>query len=194
MFRTVLLTVVTLTIAIGGGAASVWYALQAQEGVGAVTIGSWTAYPNMGAPDADPYSKARAAREGLLALGRAEGLPFFATRDAGGDQLSRKCSYLIEGSTPPARLWTLYAADRSLRMIAGERRRKPAVQSLDILRNADNSFAIAIGPDATPGNWLSVSGDGPMVFVLTLYDTPVAGSIGVEDVELPQVLKAGCDD
>jgi hypothetical protein len=54
MFRTVLLTVVTLTIAIGGGAASVWYALQAQEGVGAVTIGSWTAYPNMGAPDADP--------------------------------------------------------------------------------------------------------------------------------------------
>jgi hypothetical protein len=192
MFRTVFLTLVTLAIAIGGGAASVWYALQVQEGIGAVTVGNWTAYPQMGAPEADPYSKARAAREGLLALGRAEGLSFFATRDTGGEQLSRKCSYLVEGSTPPARFWTLYAADRSFGVISGERRRKPAVQSLDILRNADNSFAIAIGPDAMPGNWLSVSGDGPMVVVLTLYDTPVAGTIGVEDVELPQVLRTGC--
>src|SRR5262245_18834658 len=117
MIRTVLLILVTLAIAIGGGAASVWYALEAQEGVGAVRIGSWTAYPTMGAPDADPYSKARAARQGLLALGRAEGVAFFAAHDASGMLLSRNCSYLIEGSTPPARFWTFYVADRSLRMI-----------------------------------------------------------------------------
>jgi hypothetical protein len=30
------------------------------------------------------------------------------------------------------------------------------------------------------------------VFVLTLYDTPVAGVIGAEDVELPQVLRTAC--
>ena len=194
MIRTVLLTLATLAIAIGGGAASVWYALEAQEGVGAVTIGSWTAYPTMGAPDADPYSKARAARQGLLALGRAEGLAFLATHDATGASLSRRCSYLIEGSTPPARFWTLYVADRSLRMLPLARLRKPALQSLAILRNPDNSFVIAVGPEATPGNWLSTGGEGPMVFVLTLYDTPVSGSIGVEDVELPQVLRTGCHE
>jgi hypothetical protein len=193
MLRTVLLTLVTLAIAVGGGTASVWQALQAREGVGTVRIGSWTAYPSMGAPDADPYSKARAARQGLLALGRAEGIAFFATRDADGAQLSRKCSYRIEGSAPPARFWTLYAADPSLRMLPGDRHRKPALQSLDVLRNTDNSFAVTVGPDATPGNWLSVAGAGPMVFVLTLYDTPVSGSIGVEDVGLPQVLRTGCD-
>jgi len=192
MLRTVLLILVTLAIAIGGGAGSVWYALQAREGVGTVTVGSWTAYPSMGAPDADPYSKARAARQGLLALGRAEGVAFFATRDAGGVQLSRKCSYKIEGSAPPARFWTLYAADEALRMITGDRRREPALQSLDVLRNADSSFAVAVGPDAMPGNWLSVAGEGPMVFVLTLYDTPAAGNIGVEDVGLPKVLRIGC--
>ena len=70
--------------------------------------------------------------------------------------------------------------------------RKPALQSLAILRNPDNSFAVAIGPNAAPGNWLSISGGGPMAFVLTLYDTPVAGNIGVEDVELPQVRRTGC--
>ena len=85
MFRTVFLTLVTLAIAIGGGAASVWYTLRAQEGIGAVTIGNWTAYPSMGAVDADPYSKARAAREGILALGRAEGLAFFSNRDSNGN-------------------------------------------------------------------------------------------------------------
>jgi hypothetical protein len=193
MLRTVFLVLVTLVIAVGGGAASVWYTLQAQEGVGAVTIGPWTAYPWVGAPDADPYSKARAAREGRLALGRAEGIAFFASRDATGAPLSRRCSYLIEGSAPPARFFTLYAADRSLGAIAGERRRKPALQSLDLLRSPDNSFAITVGPDATPGNWLPVSGEGPMVLVLILYDTPVAGSIGVEDVELPKVLRTGCN-
>lgn len=192
MFRTVLLVLVTLVIAVGGGAASVWYALQVQEGVGAVTVGSWIAYPSMGAPDADPYSKARAAREGLLALGRAEGIAFFAARDAGGEPLLRKCSYRIEGTTPPARFWTLFATDPSLHVLSGERSRRSALQSLAILRNSDNSFAVAIGPDPTPGSWLNVSGDGPMVLVLTFYDTPVSGSLGVEDIELPQVLRTSC--
>jgi len=193
MLRTVLPILVTFVIAIGGGAASVWYVLQAQEGVGAVTIGSWTAYPSVGALDADPYSKARAAREGLLALGRAEGIFFLAGRDASGEPLSRKCSYLVEGLAPPARFFTLYAADRSLRLLPDGRRRGAALQSLDLLRNPDNSFAVAIGQHPMPGNWLPVSGAGPMTLVLTFYDTPVAGSIGVEDVALPQVLRTGCD-
>jgi hypothetical protein len=192
MLKTVFLTLATLLIAIGGGAASVWYALQAQEGIGAVTIGNWTAYPSMGALDADPYSKARAAREGILALGRAEGLAFFSNRDSSGDTLSRKCSYVIEGATPPARFWTFYAADRSLAMLPGQGKRKPAANSVSLLRNPDNSFTMTIGPDATPGNWLSISGDGPMVFVLTFYDTPVSSSAGIAEIELPQVLRTGC--
>jgi hypothetical protein len=31
-----------------------------------------------------------------------------------------------------------------------------------------------------------------MLFVLTLYDSPVAGVIGAEDVQLPQVLRTAC--
>jgi hypothetical protein len=77
-------------------------------------------------------------------------------------------------------------------MIEPKAARKPALQSLSILRNPDNSFVIAIGPNATPGNWLKIGGDGPMTLVLTLYDSPVAGNIGVEDVELPQVLRTSC--
>jgi hypothetical protein len=33
-----------------------------------------------------------------------------------------------------------------------------------------------------------------MRLVLTLYDTPVAGSTGVSEIALPIVLEAGCHD
>ncbi len=83
MLRTVFVVALSLAIAIGGGAASVWYALKMPDGLGAVSIGPWTTFPDLGTPDADPYSKARIAREGVLSLGLAEGLTFVAQRDFG---------------------------------------------------------------------------------------------------------------
>ena len=75
--RTVFILIV-IAIAIGGGTASVWYVLRAQEGIGALTVGDWTAFPAIGTPEADPYAKARIARDVILPLGRAEGLAFIA--------------------------------------------------------------------------------------------------------------------
>lgn len=193
MLRTVFLVLLAVSVAIAGGAGSVWYALGSQDGIGAVNIGGWTAFPNIGTPDADPYSKARVAREGVLTLGRAEGLTFIAQRDSTGARLSRACSYVVQGATPPARFWTLYAANENLAVLDTQRKRKPAVSSIGLLRTADNAFAIAISPNATPGNWLGIDGAGNFTVVLTLYDTPIASSSGIDAVELPQVLKVGCD-
>lgn len=193
MLRTGLLTLLTLVIAIGGGGVSVWYALSVQEGVGAVTIGGWTAYPEMGTPDADPYSKARVARDGLLVLGRAEGLAFVAQHDSTGETLRRECRYMVEGTIPPARLWTLYAIDARRVAIAAASHMPGVVNSYGVLFLPDNSLAITVGNLPAPGNWLATGGSGPMALVLTLYDTPIAGSTGMADIELPQVLKVGCD-
>ena len=194
MIRTLLLTLVVVVIAVGGGGASVWYALQAQEGIGAVTIGGWTAFPSIGTPDADPYSKGRVAREGLLALGHAEGLVFIAHADSRGDAIERRCSYKVEGATPPARFWTIYAADLGYTVLRLEGRAAPAIQSQDVLRAADNSFSIGFGPQPVPGNWIRVDGAGAYTLVLTLYDTPLASNPGFADIALPQVLRTGCDD
>ena len=193
MLKTAFLTLLTLTIAIGGGTASLWYVLRTQDGVGAVKIGGWTAFPEIGTPNADPYSMARVARQGTLSLGRAEGLAFAAERDAGGALLRRECSYRIEGSTLPARFWTLYAADRTGRVIKAGDGRASALHSLELLRQPDSSFAIAVDSRPASGNWLAVSGSGAMRLVLTLYDTPIVGSTGIAEVELPLVIGAGCD-
>ncbi|MEZ2333235.1 DUF1214 domain-containing protein [Mesorhizobium sp. RCC_202] len=193
MLKTALLTLISLAIAIGLGGYSVWYALNAQDGVGAIRIGQWTAFPDVGSLAADPYSKARVAREGVLALGRAEGLAFVAERDEAGEPLKRECAYTIEGSYPTARFWTLYAADQSLGVIGTGKPRQAALQSYEVLRQADNAVVISVGNRPAPGNWLITNGFGKMYFVLTFYDTPIASSTGLSDVTLPRILKAGCN-
>jgi hypothetical protein len=193
MLKTAFLTFIVLAVSIVGGGASVWYTLKANESVGAVTIGEWTAFPAIGTPDADPYSKARVAREGLLALGRAEGLSFSAQRDSAGGALLRQCIYRIEGPVPSARFWTLYAADSAGAVIRAGELRSAALHSNQLVRLADSSVSITAGARPAPGNWLALSGAGPMTLVLTFFDTPIAAATGASDIVLPSIVKAGCD-
>lgn len=193
MLKNSLLILLSLIVAIGGGAGSVWYALAEQHAVGSVNIGAWETFPDIGTPDADPYSRARIARAGVLTLGRAEGLSFVARRDSGGNALRRECRYAIEGRFPAARFWTLYAGDTDLYPLDANSPRTAALHSNEMLRFADNSITLSVGMSPSPGNWLPVSGTGPLALVLTLYDTPIAGDVGGSDIQLPQVLSVGCD-
>lgn len=192
MLKNVLLISIALAIAIAGGAASVVYALDRFNGAGGVTIGPWATFPSFGTADADPYAKARFAREGGLALGQAEGISFTANRDSLGQPLTADCAYRFEGVVPPARFWTLQATDAAGDPLTGVGRRKPALESRSLLRSPDGAVEIRIGSEPAPGNWLAISGAGPMRLVLTLYDTPISGEAGVMDVELPEIRKDGC--
>lgn len=193
MFRSAFLILVVLALALGGGGASVWYALQAQDGVGAVTIGGWTAFPDMGTPDADPYAKARVSREGLLALGRAEGLAFSAQRDASGARLRRECGYRIEGPTPSARFWTLHATDEQGALVGADFGVAPALHSIALLRADNGDVVVTVSARPASGNWLPLAGQGGMSLVLTLYDTPIAASTGLADITLPRIIGTGCN-
>jgi len=193
MIRGGVFALVVVAVAIGGGGASVWYALKMQDGIGAIRVGQWTAFPDIGTPDADPYSKARVAREGVLPLGQAEGLTFVAGSDADGAPLRRECAYSVSGALPPARFWTLYAADTSLDVIRTGKMRSATMQSYQALRQPDNSLEISVGGHPAPGNWLLSGGAGEMFLVLTFYDTPIATSTGLSDLALPAIKKTGCD-
>lgn len=193
MLKNALSTLLVLVIAVGLGGGSVWYALDARTGVGAIRIGPWTAFPDIGTPQADPYTQARTAREGVLSLGRAEGLAFVAEKDSDGAPLRRQCRYTIDGGFPTARFFTLYAADASLDPIDTGSPRRSVLQSYQLLWRVDDTALIATGSSPLPGNWLAVSGAGPLYFVLSFYDTPIATSTGLSDVKLPEIRKAGCD-
>lgn len=193
MFKTVFLIFVALAVAIGGGAASVWYALEASRGVGSVTIGQWVTFPDFGTPQADPYSRARFAREGGLSLGQAEGISFITNRDTAGAALRANCRYQLRGAVPPSRFWTVYATDAAGRLLPPVGRLQPALQSRELVRFGDGPATVEIAAQPVPGNWLPISGTGPIRLVLTVFDTPVSGDAGVIDIQLPRVERKGCD-
>lgn len=196
MFRTPLVIATALAVAFGLGILSSIYALRATVGFGAIALGPWTAFPNAQTIDADPYAKAHRARDGRLLLGSAEGLTFTAARDSANRTLVENCRYEISGLTPPARLWTLHAADRNGDPLEGTRTGLPTgINAWSVLRDADSAFTIRIASGATAGNWLAVpEGRAPFLLVMTLLDTPTAGSSGVIDLSMPAINRLGCAD
>ncbi|MGQ3295490.1 MAG: DUF1214 domain-containing protein [Shinella sp.] len=196
MFRTPLVIATALAVAFGLGILSSIYSLRATVGFGAIALGPWTAFPAAQTTDADPYAKAHRARDGKLLLGSAEGLTFTAAKDSENRTLVENCRYEIQGITPPARLWTLHAADRNGNPLPGTLPGLPTgLNAWSVLRSADSSFSIRIAASATPGNWLAVpQGKAPFLLVMTLLDTPTAGSSGVIDLAMPGITRLDCAD
>lgn len=188
MIRTALLILLSLVIAIVGGAASVAWVLDSGIKPGAVHVGAWTAYPQSGTADADPYTRAQVAVTGNLPLGRAEGLAFQASKDDNGDGLLAECSYILAGLTPPARFWTLRTEKSDAANVTG------TLHSRSIIRAADNGMEIAIGPLPASGNWLRTEGRGEMRLVLTIYDSLVKGGPMADTMTMPAIRRTGCDE
>jgi hypothetical protein len=189
--RFLFLAVVALTIAIAGGAWSASVMLERFEGAGSLDVGPWQADRLAGSPAADPYSKARLARDGNLTLGLAEGMAFRAVADSERRALRRECTYRIAGALPPARVWTLSAFDGAGRPIL-ERDRPAWLTSENLMRDDANEAPVLVGARPQPGNWLAVSGTGGFVLALTLYDTPASTAGGATDVSMPSIERTGC--
>ena len=183
--------VTAIVVATVLGFSTAWLAVERTPLFGAVVVGGWTAWPQAGGPDADPYSLARLARTGQVPLGAGEGLAFTAERDAGGALLNGLCAYEIAGQTPPARLWTLTAYDGDGRLMVNAARRA-GFHSREILRREDGSFAIAVASEVRPGNWLPVAPVERIKLVFRLYDTPLTGSARPPGVTMPEIRRIAC--
>ncbi|SOC35524.1 hypothetical protein SAMN05892877_101399 [Rhizobium subbaraonis] len=192
MFRIPLLVALALAITFGLGTFSAVWALKATIGFGSIALGPWNAFPTAQTSRADPYAKAHRARDGALLFGSAEGLVFRAANDSAGQPLSGGCSYDIVGLTPQARFWTLHATTPDGRPVPVARDITGGLNSWTVLRRPDNSIAVHVAADAQPGNWLAVPPGQPFRLVLTLLDTPTAGSSGVIDLSMPAINRTGC--
>lgn len=197
MLKTLALIALSCAIAIGGGAWSVVTALDHSASFGAVTVGPWYAYPDIGTPDADPYAQARYARDGSLALGRGEGIEFHAERDTSGAELDRNCLYAVEGAAPPSRFWTMHAAISPARPDDAQPIAVPghfaALHSGEILRKTDGNFTVSVSRQPQPGNWIRIAGNGSFQVVLTLYDTPLANREDATGSALPLIRRVSCN-
>ena len=192
MFRLPFLVALALITAFGLGIGSTVMMLNASSGFGAIKIGPWTAFPEAQMPDADPYAKSHRARAGRLLLASAEGLTFQAGLDQNGRPLSPACTYEMTGQTPPARFWTLFAADSTNEPLTPGDALPAAFNAWNVLRASNGAFTIRISASAQPGNWLALKRGRPFRLVLSLLDTPTAGSSGVLEIDMPALRKVSC--
>jgi len=190
--RLLLGTLFTLVIAAVVGLGATYLALSHDTSFGALTIGSWTAFPKTGTTDADPYARALLARTGRLPVALGDGVSFIARTDDKGRPLDGRCEVVLSGVTPAARFWTLtlYTAKGAL---APNSVHRHSFTSQEIVRRADGSVQIIIAPRAEPGNWLPTGGIEHYVLALRFYDT----SVGVatkegREVPMPAITTRSC--
>ena len=182
---------VAIAVAIAVGVGSAWFAIDRGLWFGAITAGPWTAFPQAGSPDADPYALAMLARTGEVPLGAGEGLTFTADQDDAGALLTGRCTYVVAGKTPSARLWTLTATDGDGRLMANPLNRS-GFHSGEIVREASGDFTITVSPSVQPGNWLPVATVDRINLILRLYDTPLTAGSQLAELTMPAIGKVSC--
>ena len=180
------------TIAAGIGLGATYFAITQSTAYGGVTIGAWTAWPRVGTPGIDPYARAMVARSGELPVGSGDGVAFYARSDDAGRPLDGRCDVAIDGITPQARYWTITLYDLEGRLVANSVQRQ-GFTSQEVIRRADGTFEITVGPRARPGNWLPSGGVDRYLLVLRLYDTPVGVATRTgREAPMPSIARRTC--
>ena len=162
---------------------------QANRGI---VAGPWRGALREGSGEVDPYALAANARSGLLPLGAAEGLSFIADTDSKGGALSGLCDYVVTGSIPPTRFWTLSLLTPDGFPIANPASRY-GFTSADVLRTNDDPILINVSAEARSGNWLPTGHARQYVLMLRLYDTGLSTVGAVLDAAaMPTIRRLGC--
>lgn len=190
--RVVFVSGSALAIAAVTGLGSAYFITQDEPPFGAVRVGSWVAWPEIGSVAIDPYARAVVARKGALSLGSGEGLAFTATHDSNGRSLNGRCTYIVRGSVPVSRVWTLTIYDNKGGLQPNAMGRN-GFTSHEVVRSANGMAEFVLSPDPQPGNWLMLPKGSGLQLVLRLYGTTVSTMTGaVENSGLPIIDRQSC--
>ncbi|MEM6586371.1 MAG: DUF1214 domain-containing protein, partial [Pseudomonadota bacterium] len=138
---------------------------------GDVELTGWRSEFASGSEAADPYTRARVARHGLLALAKSEAVYFTRTTDDEGRSLTEECAYRLTVGELPAGWWsvTLYNGESYLPDNTDEALSVNATQARgDGASNGD--FTATIAPQRPEqGAWISSRNAGGFDLTLRLY-------------------------
>lgn len=142
-----------------------------------------------GARAADPYTRARIARIGLLALNRGEAAYYIADRDGDGRPLREDCEYLVHGDAMPGRWWslTVYAHDRFLA------RNDDGAHSIAAAGDGDG-WRVRLAPQPVDAAWLSSRNTLRPSLTLRIYRPLPALVRDPMAIDLPRIERLGCNE
>jgi len=131
---------------------------------GNVDVGGWRSDFAIGSKAADPYTRARVARNGLLALAKSEAVYFTRTTDDAGAPLSDRCHYRLSGGPMPAGWWSVTLYDGQSMLPANT----DGALSIDASRAGKGAWEALIAPQRPDDGTLWISSRGAERFDLTL--------------------------
>lgn len=182
----------TVVVGLVAGVGSAWLWLTGTDPAGR-RVGPWLVNLDAGSSGASMHTRARVALKALLALDRRETLYLVADRDDDGRPLRARCRYLIRGSIPAARWWsiTAYADDIFLfpdpeqrYSVSGE---NPTLKALGEFKTVTGPTPPAIG-DAP---WIPTPGDGGLILTLRLYNPAAALQTDAHGSTAPSITRLG---
>lgn len=173
------------------GAASGWLWLQKGMAQGESYSG-WTGSSVTGSADADPWTRARVAVAGLLALTREHAIYFTRNTDDSGARLREDCRYRVSGGAMPARWWsiTVYAADNYLPLNNDD---ALSFDATEVQTDAAGRWSAILAPTRPEsGAWASTRKAGNYDITLRLYQPTRQAQADFATVPMPSVTRLDC--
>ncbi len=191
----VYLAAVVAGIALGLGSA-LWMAGLWPPGrnmaFGDVDVRGWRSDFAIGSKAADPYTRARVARHGLLALAKSEAVYLTRTVDDAGEPLREACTYRLSGGAMPAAWWSVTLYDAASMLPANT----DGALSIDAERAGKGAWSAMIAPQRPAGGeaWISSRGAGRFDLTLRLY-IPEARLLADPNAALtpPRIARLACE-
>ncbi|MGI9520627.1 MAG: DUF1214 domain-containing protein [Hyphomicrobiaceae bacterium] len=191
-FSLIVKVTVFLVIAVGGGVASSWYAIEAGAPFNTEKRGPWVRWTGAGRPDADPYSRTRFARRAQLLFNADLTARYEAEVDDQGRRLHSSCDYIIEGQKLETPWWAIAVFNSAGRIIPNSAKRY-GFNSSTIAYGPNGSFTIRLSRDARPYNWIPTTRAGSLVVVFDAQKR--SGQTDVLDRDqlvLPTIKRVSC--
>jgi hypothetical protein len=164
----------------------------------AIDVDGWRSDWSIGSESADPYVRARVARNGLMGLRKEEAVYFLKTEDDAGEPLSEACTYRVSGGAMPAAWWsiTLYDPDNRLPMNEDGHLSFDQTQAEQIAAGDASAWAFQVSAEAPYEGtaWVSSKAGDTFDLTLRLYQ-PEARLLEVPEATLPapRIERLSCD-
>ncbi len=196
----VIAILVALVLGAALGAASALHAAGITGGsglrlAGPVDVDGWQSDWTIGSPAANPWTRARIARHGLLALSKEEAVYFSRTRDADGQRLSEACTYRVSGGAMPGDWWSITLYDAASFLPRNEDKALSFDQTRAEAAGAGEAwqFIVSAAPPGDGSGWVSSRQAGAFDLTLRLYK-PQAVVLDAPGTHLnpPRIERLGC--
>lgn len=135
-----------------------------------IDVKGWKSDWTIGSTAANPWTRARVARHGLLALTKEEAVYFTTGVDADGKRLSEDCTYEVSGTDMPGLWWSVTLYDAKSYLPANKDNALSFDKTKAAATGTDGAWMFTVaanGPES--GNWVSSQNAGAFDLTLRIY-------------------------